>query len=184
MAKLIALGGMLLAPFLIAVCAWMAIHALVAGEPLDGGDWLGIAIYGGLPLVVLAIGFAAWRDLRRAAASSWLARAAAVVLPILWAAAIGAGCLAGRWLAVDRLESLASHDQVTCERLFGHGGLPGRCLELARACRRSELDLGAVDFPMGVPPPGAWPEGVRIPELDTSRAEVLCLHARRAELGE
>jgi hypothetical protein len=35
---------------------------------------------------------------------------------------------------------------------------------------------------MGVPPPEVWPEGVSIPTLAESRAVLLCLHRRRAEL--
>jgi hypothetical protein len=182
MGKLLFIIGLVLAPIPVVASGWYAVHALFGGEPLEAGAYVGIAIYGGLPLVIMFIGLATWRDLRKALDRSKLARLGVVLLTSCWIVAAAAGCVIGNWLAGKRIQEGAERDRSNCQRLFGHTEPPRGCVELARLCRKGPLDLREVDFPGGMPPPGLWPSRVSVPGLLETRAVVLCIHRRQAEL--
>ncbi len=182
-AKIIAFAGVVIAPALIAVSLWYPIHSAIGGEPLEAADYLWVAVYGGLPLIIMLFGFAARRDLHKAAEKSRLARAAWVALPVVWLLSFAAGCAFGYWVAADKIRGRAELDKSECQTLFGYDRPTEKCAALVRECRQGKLDLAEVDFPAGVPPPGLWPNEVSIPSSLKARAVTLCVLRRRGEIG-
>jgi len=173
-ALLIALLGMIIGPAIVTICLFTAVHSFIAGEPLDGGGWASVGIFGGLAAVIVLIGWRAWRaDRKRGPGFS-----AERLVPYFMIVGLGAGLVLGWMWSRTRLEGLAEIDRIECGSVFRNSEPPAGCERIARECRRSDLDLKEVDFPGGMPPRGVWPDEMHMPPLLESRARMLCIYRR------
>jgi hypothetical protein len=178
MRSLLAIGGIFACGGIFAATLVVVLHGLASGQPLHGGDWYAVAIYGGLSAVVLAISLAAWRHDRRARRQSGAGSPLAWIAPVLIVAGLAAGSLVGYWLSSSRVTSLQAIERRDCQRLLG-AAPPAKtlaaCRPLARSCRWSSRDapLGSGAEQLAVLE--RFPKGIRAPISPRARTAILCL---------
>ncbi|MBN2498190.1 MAG: hypothetical protein JXR96_26605 [Deltaproteobacteria bacterium] len=186
MAALMATAGMLVFTAIPGFTLVYILHGAFCGEPIDRGAWIAVPIYNVPALIGLLIGLRAWlRILRKEELGP--GRTLMRIAPLLWAAGLAFGGFFAWHISSERVANLPAFDRSDCERLLGEKPEPGEieaCLPIAKACRFETRDGPGLDFPGGMPGPGQWPEGLRMPLGAVQRAKLKCIYDRwRARSG-
>jgi len=163
---MVACSGLLVANLVI------VLHGFIAGQPIQGRDWLAVFVFAVLPLVVLGIGGRAFLRERRRRNARGARRHLALAAPVLAGLGVVLGLLAGVPLSRGRVSSLNAIDHRICERV--EAGAIERCLPLARTCRaRFEHHPGTPGEQLAVV--RSWPRRLPMPRSPRERLELLCI---------
>lgn len=174
MGKLIALGGSFATACLLVATLLIVVHSSIAGQPLHGGEWFAVAIFGGLSLVVVAIVVAAWRNTRRHSEAA----------PLMWVAVAlllggaGVGAYVGYQLSSGRVETLDAIERRACARALGatlDAKRLAACRPLAQRCRWKHANAKAGSGPEQLARLKRIPKHIRPPRSPRAVQELLCL---------
>lgn len=187
-ALLLTIVGVFACGAILAATIVIVVHGALAGAPLDRGDWISVAIFGGLSAVVLAIALLAsrraWRAGKAASeASRWVAR----VAPVLALGGVVLGAIIGFNLSRGHVRAEEEADRWDCERVLGEGRDDAQlsaCRPLARACRHASWSAPGASAQEQEAELRRWPVGLRLPPSRTARLAGLCLIDRLRERGQ
>ena len=166
----------------LAVLAVVVVGGFVRGQPVAGGEWVGVAAFGGPALVGFLVAMRAHR--RRLEESRAVWRSAgwlAAAVPVLLLLGVGAGVVLG-WLYHEaRVGQMDDLDRSACHAVLGEDDPPAgldACLPIARACR---LEAEAAEKPSIEEQKALnarWPAHLKTPLSVESRLRLLCVFER------